>query len=249
MRRGYGSRDRGSKDKRAKKSKQKSKEAKRTVRHPVFGEIPMMKVCTTDESGREFEYWDYDPDYKPSLPPGAVRGNIRKQEFCRMCHKPRYFYVNVQKTCIQCGQDFIFSAKEQKYWYESLKFHFDSFAIRCPKCRRRRRSEKALNKQIAVVKKALQDEPYDPSLLLSLAQAIVRYHQRTGSGNLDEAISSCRQAIKKWPAALEALFWEGLCHLEAGRQDKATTLFDHFVAKAKGKGKYKLLVKEARSYL
>ncbi len=209
----------------------------------------MVDVCSKDESGKKFVHRDYDPDYKPPLPPGAVRGDIRKQEFCRICHCPRYFYVDVGKNCVQCGQDFLFSAKEQKYWYESLKFHFDSVAIRCPKCRRRQRSEKALHVQIEVAKKALRKDPCDPSMLLSLAMAIVRCHQKTGGGNLDEAISSCRQAIKKWPGAYEALFWEGLCHQEAERPAKAANLFERFIAKARKKGKYRKLVSEAEANL
>ena len=245
MRKKFSTRDRGTKDKKVKVPGRKLKREKRVKRHPLFGEIPIIKMY----SSQNYEYWDYDPDYKPSLPAGAVRGNIKSQSFCRMCHVPRYFFVDEDKTCVQCGQAFVFSAKEQKFWYESLKFHFDSTAIRCPKCRKLRRSLKALNSQLELTKKKLHREPNNPSLLLSLAQTIVAFHQRTNSGNLDEAIASCRQANKIWPAALEAFYLEGMCHLQAGRDKKAKSLFTMFIKNAAGKGKYSSLLRKAESHI
>ena len=245
MRRRYGSGDRGPRDRKPKTSKRKLKEEKHFVRHPLFGEIPII----TMESTSRLEYWDYDPDYKPKLPPGAVRGDVQSQHFCRMCHVPRYFYVNEDKTCVQCGQDFVFSAKEQKYWYESLGFHFDATAVRCPKCRRIRRTIKALNNQLALTKRKLRQKPNDPSLLLSLARSIVAFHQRTKSGNLDEAISACRRAIKLWPEAFEAVYWEGMCHLAAGRKNKADALFTSFIKMVGGRGKYRSLRRKAELQL
>ncbi|MBA3037821.1 MAG: hypothetical protein FP814_15185 [Desulfobacterium sp.] len=241
MQKPFGVRDRGTKDKKATMQNQKAKVEKRFKRHPLFGEIPMLKMNTSHNS----EYWDYDPDYNPSLPVGAVRGNVKSQSFCRMCHVPRYFFINEDKTCVQCGQDFVFSAKEQKYWFESLKFHFDSTAIRCPKCRKLRRSVKALNAQLEITKYKLRQEPNNPSLMLSLAQTIVAFHKRTSSGNLNEAIASCRQAIKLWPSVLEAFYWEGKCHLQAGRHKKADDLFNLFIENAAGRGKYSTLVRKA----
>ena len=58
----------------------------------------------------------------------------------------------MDKSCVQCGPDFVFGAKGQKYWYESLTFHFDSVAIICPKCRKIRRSVKALTAQLDLAK-------------------------------------------------------------------------------------------------
>jgi hypothetical protein len=36
---------------------------------------------------------------------------------------PKYFYVDDERECIQCGKQFTFHAAEQKYWYETLKFN------------------------------------------------------------------------------------------------------------------------------
>ena len=53
--------------------------------HSVFGQIPMIEVSTVLANGRVHAFRDYDPDYAPPLPKGAVRGSVRNQSFCRMC--------------------------------------------------------------------------------------------------------------------------------------------------------------------
>ncbi len=253
MRRTYSTRDKGSRDKQKLKIKRQRKISEqteeRTEKHPKFGNIPMIKVTYIAYNGRPYETWDYSPYYEPPLPKGAIRGDIRKQEFCRMCHTPRYYFEDIPRTCVQCGEDFIFGAKEQKYWYETLKFHFASEAIRCPKCRRLKRSIKALNNQISATKKSLKENPDDPALLLSLAETIAKYHQRTGSGDLNEAVSCCRKALKLWTEAIEALYWEGYCHSVSGRSTKAKKLLDEFITKATKANKHKSLVKKANRIL
>lgn len=58
----YGHRDRGVKDKKPKASTKKQKAmSNRFKRHPLFGDIPIIKIRNTFNQ----EYWDYDPDYKP----------------------------------------------------------------------------------------------------------------------------------------------------------------------------------------
>src|SRR5262245_59246467 len=123
----YPSRSRRSKAKRA-----AARSGRRTQPHPMFGEIPLIRHVWTDGKGREHEYFGYDLSYSPQLPRGAVRGDVHRQHFCPMCHVPRFFYVDDARTCVQCGAEFVFSGEEQKFWYETLKFHFDSVAIRCP---------------------------------------------------------------------------------------------------------------------
>ena len=209
----------------------------------------MIPIEWTDAEGRLYQSTDFDPDYRPPLPDGAIRGDVRKQEFCRVCHVPKYFYVDEEKTCVQCGKRFVFGAAEQKYWYESLKFHFCSVAIRCPACRRRRRSEKALQEQIAAALAELRANPEDPSVLLEVAESTVRYRQRTGKGDLDRAIAAARKAGRLWPQNCEAVFWEAACHAEAGRGDRAREILAEFITLTKGARRYRKLRQEAGAYL
>jgi len=198
----------------------------RFVQHPFYGRV---RVVRRPSSGSSKEHWTYDPDYEPELPPGAVRGDVAKQVFCSACHVPKYFYVDEESQCLQCGRSFTFGAKEQKYWYETLKFNFHSAAVRCPDCRRLRRSERALREQIAHARAAIRNAPHDPAPHLALARALVEYHERTGQGQLDDAVAAARRAARLWPQAPDVLLWEGVAHARAGRTKRARECLTRFL--------------------
>jgi hypothetical protein len=179
--------------------------------------------------GKQHRYLDYDLTFRPTIPKDAVAGDPKKQNFCPLCHTPRYYYRDKNRDCVQCKKRFVFSAKEQKYWYESLGFYFDSVAIRCVTCRKRRRSEKTLHAQIAAAQAKLDDNADDPDALLEDAEARVRCFQLSGEGNLDRAIASASKARRIWPRAAEAHFWEGLAHSLAGRREKSCDSLLRFI--------------------
>ena len=74
----------------------------------------------------------------------AVRANISQQNFS-VC--PRHWYVDAELRCSRCDQSFVFSADEQKFWYEDLKFWIDSRPRECVKCRKDLRELKALQQE------------------------------------------------------------------------------------------------------
>ncbi len=74
----------------------------------------------------------------------AVRADISKQDFT-IC--PRHWYVDAASRCARCGKSFVFSAAEQKAWYEELKFYVDSLPKRCQACRRELRELKRLRQE------------------------------------------------------------------------------------------------------
>ncbi len=215
----------------------------------MFGDIPLIPVVLQGSNGPTVSHWNYDRSYQPRMPAGAVRGNVNEQEFCPICHVPRYFYVDQKKTCLQCDGSFTFSAKEQKYWYETLKFSFDSVAIRCPPCRRRRRTARALRAQLASSLETIRQQPDDPVALLACAEATARLRQKHGAGDLDRAISHARRAARVWPDAREPTFWEGLCQVLAGRPEKAHPLLAGFLERAGRRRKHRRLADEATQLL
>ena len=215
--------------------------------HTLFGEIPLIRVSETGSDGKLYQWWRYDPDYQPPLPRGAVRGDVRKQVYCAAHHVPKYFYVDEPRTCVQCGQAFTFHAAEQKYWYETLKFNSSSIPIRCVDCRRQRRSEHALREQIAVARAAVRDAPADPGGHLSLARAIAEYFERTGQGDLSQAVAAARKTTSLWPESSEPLFWEGVAQALAGRPAKARECLEAFLSRPdKSRGR---LEQRAKGYL
>lgn len=63
----------------------------------------------------------------------AVRADIAKQNYS-VC--PRHWYVDATICCVGCGNDYVFTIDEQRFWYEELAFYVDSFPTRCNHCRR-----------------------------------------------------------------------------------------------------------------
>jgi hypothetical protein len=181
----------------------------------------MVERSYVADDGQRYEWDEYDLAYSPRLPKGAVAGDASKQVFHPALQVPKYFYIDETRTCVQCEARFTFSAAEQKYWYETRRFVFDSVPIRCRACRRLRRSEGAMREQIARTRQAARAHPGDPSAHLALARAIVEYHERTEEGRLDDAIAAARKAGKLWPDSAEPALWEGLAHARAGRANQA----------------------------
>jgi hypothetical protein len=225
------------------------------TRHiPPYGDVPLVPVRYLDHAGREHEWLDYDPDFAPPLPPGAVRGDVRKQSFCRMCYEPRYYYLDIARVCAQCGCNFVFRAVEQKLWCETLGFYHGGLAIRCLPCRRKRRSLKALHLQLTEAKKNAQLNPERADSQLALAEALVRYHQRHHAGSLADALAAARKArrLLRGHSARElreTLFWEGMAHALAGRSDRARERLLEFVDSGIAGRRLTALAKEARALL
>ena len=69
----------------------------------------------------------------------AVKADTTKQNFT-VC--PRHWFIDAVYRCADCATDFLFSAKEQKFWYEDRHFYVDSLPVRCPECRKKERARK-----------------------------------------------------------------------------------------------------------
>jgi hypothetical protein len=70
----------------------------------------------------------------------AVRADVTKQDYT-VC--PRHWYIDATFKCRDCDEDFLFSAQEQRFWYEQRRFYVDSQPVRCPECRKKERARKA----------------------------------------------------------------------------------------------------------
>ena len=173
-------------------------------------------------------------DHLLQIPDGAIRGDVSKQVFCPLWHDPKYFYVDETRHCVQCRSTFTFSAREQQFWYESLKFHFLSTAIRCMPCRRQRRNERSLHAALAIAGDQTQENPDEPLAQIELASATVALREGYGQGNVNRAIAAARKAARLSPNLPEALYWEARCQNLAGRGDKAHDLLLAFLECAEG---------------
>lgn len=60
----------------------------------------------------------------------------------------RGFYVDRPFQCKDCGISGIWTATQQKWWYESAKGDVWTTAVRCRPCRRRERERKAVSRML-----------------------------------------------------------------------------------------------------
>lgn len=76
----------------------------------------------------------------------AIKGDYQKQFFGMGL--PIIAYTDLSRKCVNCDKDFIFSAKEQQYWYEEAGFILDSVPKTCLECRKRIRISKNKQKKV-----------------------------------------------------------------------------------------------------
>ena len=74
----------------------------------------------------------------------AVRANILIQDYSV---SPRHWYIDARFHCRSCGSEFLWSAQEQKTWFESYRFWVDSFPTLCRRCRGERRNALQLRQE------------------------------------------------------------------------------------------------------
>jgi hypothetical protein len=91
------------------------------------------------------------------------------------------FYVDKAFVCVDCASEEVWTAKQQKWWYETVRAPIDSQANRCLACRRARRAR--INEALAVPGanrhaqeveelRALGSKPPDAAALEQVAHAL-----------------------------------------------------------------------------
>jgi transcription elongation factor Elf1 len=69
---------------------------------------------------------------------------------------PHLAYFDKNLMCKSCGEEFLFTKEEKRFWFEVLKFWIDSEPVSCLKCRREIRVLKSENKILSeILKKEL----------------------------------------------------------------------------------------------
>ncbi len=83
---------------------------------------------------------------------GPIPLHAMKADHAELAHNNTYgllplFYIDKPFVCRDCGSHEIWTAKQQKWWYEVAKGHIDSTAVRCRRCRNKIRDAKHAQKQ------------------------------------------------------------------------------------------------------
>src|SRR5947209_7593740 len=72
-------------------------------------------------------------------PSGRIPANLSEQAPNNSYDPPR-FYEDREFACVDCGKHEVWTAEQQKWWYEVAKGSIYSGAIRCRECRAARRN-------------------------------------------------------------------------------------------------------------
>jgi hypothetical protein len=78
--------------------------------------------------------------------PTAVRADVSKQDYTVA---PRHWDVDAKCRCRSCRAEYVWSASEQKQWFEEFRFNVSSKPKECPTCRVRRRRAIRLGQEYA----------------------------------------------------------------------------------------------------
>lgn len=96
----------------------------------------------------------------------AILAKPEKQNYSSWGY-PNLAYFDKTCTCRNCQSKFIFSGKEQQYWYEELQFYIDSLAVHCIPCRKQIQAKKNLNTRLSGLLK--NGDPKDAKVLEEIA--------------------------------------------------------------------------------
>jgi hypothetical protein len=76
--------------------------------------------------------------HRPKLPPvSIIQADESQQDRPRstLCRMDKYETTTI--PCSDCGAPIVWSAEQQKYWYEEVKAHiFATVNLRCQRCRK-----------------------------------------------------------------------------------------------------------------
>lgn len=81
------------------------------------------------------------------LPRAAVAADISQQVPNNSYSPPPDHYVDLEFTCKDCGRHEVWTAKQQKWYYEVAKGSLFATAVRCRECRNRLEDEKESQRQ------------------------------------------------------------------------------------------------------
>jgi hypothetical protein len=75
-----------------------------------------------------------------TIPKGAIPADLSRQAK-NNSYDPPHFYVDQPFRCVDCGKQEVWTAGQQKWYYEVAKGSIYGRAVRCRPCRQKRRRE------------------------------------------------------------------------------------------------------------
>jgi hypothetical protein len=164
------------------------------VSHPRYGSSPLRSGTKIAEHELRRGFWRLRDD--TLFPETALVANTVEQNYAVY---PRKYYVDVLHSCRTCHRPFIFFAKEQHYWFETLRFFVDADCVHCPDCRRKSRAvQRRLRRYSDLFAKS---EATDKELMFLVDDAIylLEHGVLKNLSNLGSVKNRAMKAISHYP--------------------------------------------------
>lgn len=132
-------------------------------------------------------------------------------------------YWDQTRYCETCSNEYVFSAQEQQFWYETLKFSFHSVPIQCPQCRcmtRARKRAQATLQQLLPL-----PEGADWRLLEKVALAAEEFGAGTALNYFRRAKNRCDDPLEKARLELKIATFVPLRPFQVGGNDEKLEQF------------------------
>src|SRR5215510_8436187 len=93
--------------------------------------------------------------FAPWLEPDRVPSGALAADQAKLLHDNTYgprprFYMDQPFACVDCGKEEVWTAADQKWWYEEAKGKIASRANRCLDCRRKHRLRRSQERRVHI---------------------------------------------------------------------------------------------------
>lgn len=138
----------------------------------------------------------YRPEHRIAVCPEAL------SEKSQLSWGVPKFYKDECYKCVDCGKEILFSAEQQKEWYEVKKRYIYQRPVRCRDHFLQWLSDRKIKLKMDKSLEKIRLMPDSEEAMRDYAFSIVEFHKRNGMGDLNTAIHLLRQ-LKEEGEALE----------------------------------------------
>lgn len=163
-----------------------------------MGEKLPCAVCNQPYRGRDFRHapgWEWTRHVahgrvcRECVRQGrALPADPEEQDFPVM-EGPYRAWFDQRRLCGYCGQEFVFTAQDQRFWYEERRIPLHVVPVGCPTCRRRVRQQKRANRLLAERLRQLDRDS------VAGLQEVAELEVQVGS--VSRALEFLRRALKR----------------------------------------------------
>lgn len=172
------------------------------VDHPRYGRHPLQTGLNPQKDFARGVHLHWHTSEDCLVPNTAVKANTGQQVDAVF---PVTHYFDVKRQCKDCGRMFLFFAREQKYWYESLRFTLNADCIRCVDCRKQEQFSASRRSQYETLLKNENRSDTDTLVLVACCLTLIE-RSEFGIRSLETARQLLNSVPKQSPLRQHASY-------------------------------------------